>query len=69
MVQSKSDTKINLYGLFNTEAAIVQATPQKLQTVLDGAAGTDLGIVRWITEIADGRWVVRTHASLACAAG
>ena len=54
-VQSKSDTKMNLYGLFKTEAAIVQATPQGLQTDLDGDAGTDLGILRWITEVSGGR--------------
>lgn len=45
MVQSKSDTNINLYGLCNTEAAIVEDTPRELHGDLDGAAETDLGIM------------------------
>ncbi len=37
IVQSRSDTRINLYGLFNTEAAMAEATQRALVASLDWA--------------------------------
>lgn len=36
MVQSKSDTRIKRYGLFNTEAAILDVKQTELQMYLNG---------------------------------
>ena len=37
IVQSRSDTSMNLYGLFNTEAAMAEATQRALVAGLDWA--------------------------------